>query len=225
MNSNKLPEKPLVVLIHGLHQRAWIMRPLARYLQARGYLTYELDYRSLRDAISEHSKRLNQWLTLHHSPEQPIHMVGHSLGGLVIRDFIYRYPQWQISHCVTLGTPHIGSTSADYIKKLISPLVGHAYREGLDGSTAPLPDNICLGVIAGNSPYGLGQLILSYHKRRAKLPKSRCEHDGTVYVFETRLPNAADHIVLPVSHTGMLVNHEVAVQTHHFLQHGEFNKG
>ena len=214
--------KPLVILIHGLHQRGFIMRSLSRYLKGEGYRTFELNYRSLAESVEQHSLRLNSWLTQHHTPDDPIHLVGHSLGGLVIRDFLNRYPNWQVGRCVTLGTPHVGSTSADYIKRLISPLVGKAYQAGLDGTIAPMADHICLGVIAGNSPYGLGQIFLNHPNRKANLPKSHCEHDGTVYVFETRLPNATDHIVMPVSHTGMLVNHEVAKQTAHFLAHGKF---
>lgn len=214
--------KPLVILIHGLHQRGFIMRSLSRYLKGEGYRTFELNYRSLAESVDQHSGRLDSWLAANHCPHESIYMVGHSLGGLVIRDFIHRYPRWKIERCVTLGTPHVGSTSARYVKQLISPLVGLAYENGLDGSIATLPDDICLGVIAGNSPYGLGQIFLSYHTKKLNLPKGHSEHDGTVYVFETKLPNATDHIVLPVSHTGMLVNQEVAKQTAYFLAHGEF---
>ncbi|MDO5769824.1 MAG: alpha/beta hydrolase [Psychrobacter sp.] len=218
-----MSSKPFVVLIHGLHQRGFIMQPLAKRLQTYGYRTHNHDYRSLKETIEQHSKSLNNWLMTHHNPAEAINLVGHSLGGLVIRDFIHRYPRWQIGRCVTLGTPHLGSVSADYIKQLISPLVGQAYQGGLDGTVAPLDDDICLGVIAGNSPYGLGQPFLRYHNYRQNLDSSQQEHDGTVYVSETQLPNAADHIILPVSHTGMLVNKEVARQTAYFLEHGRFD--
>jgi hypothetical protein len=43
-----------------------------------------------------------------------------------------------------------------------------------------------------------------------------------VMVSETRLPGLADHIVLPVSHSAMLVDHTVARETVHFLRHGRF---
>jgi len=215
---------PLVVLIHGLHHRAWVMRPLAKHLRAADFHTYELGYRSVRDPIAQHSQQLNNWLLLNHNPEEPIHLVGHSLGGLVIRDFIQRYPSWQIDRCVTLGTPHSGSISADYVKKLLSPFIGHAYQGGLDGTVAPLPDDICLGVIAGSSPYGLGQFFLRHHNRRNNLPENERDHDGSVYIYETRLANANDHIVLPVNHTAMLVNPQVAEQTLYFLQHGQFKR-
>jgi hypothetical protein len=47
-------------------------------------------------------------------------------------------------------------------------------------------------------------------------------NDGVARVEETRLPGMADHLVLPVSHTGMLFSAEVARQSAAFLRHGRF---
>ncbi len=47
-------------------------------------------------------------------------------------------------------------------------------------------------------------------------------NDGTVAVAETHLHGAKDHIALPVSHLGMLVSRQVAIQVVHFLQQGRF---
>lgn len=221
---SKSPQKPFVVLIHGLHQKAWIMQPLAKQLQNRGFATYQHNYYSLRDSIDKHSIALNHWFLDNHDPSIPINLVGHSLGGLVIRDFISRFPQWKIGRCVTLGTPHKGSTTARYVNKLLSPLVGNAYKNALDGQNAPLKKGVSLGVIAGNTPYGLGQIVLNYHNQKSKLSHAQCEHDGTVYVYETKLETATDHITLPVSHTGMLINQAVAEQTAYFLDHGMFKR-
>lgn len=218
------PHKPFVVLIHGLHQKAWIMQPLAMQLQSRGFATYQHNYYSLRDSIDKHSNSLNSWLLDNHDPSVAINLVGHSLGGLVIRDFISRFPQWKIGRCVTLGTPHKGSTTAKYVNNLLSPLVGNAYKNALDGQNAPLKKGLSLGVIAGNAPYGLGQIVLNYHNQKSKLSYPQCEHDGTVYVYETKLESATDHIILPVSHTGMLINQAVAEQTAYFLDHGMFKR-
>ncbi|MBF2719571.1 alpha/beta fold hydrolase [Psychrobacter sp. NG254] len=224
-----MPPKTRVILIHGLHQTAWIMRPLAKRLQAAGFDTHQFGYRSMRDGIKTNSARLNDWLENNHHPDQPIDLVGHSLGGLIIRDFVAQYPKWQIGRCVTLGTPHVGSVCADYIWRLTPAVVGRSYVDALDGTVAPLPAHITLGVIAGNRPYGMGQLFLQYHN--SKLRKSdkpplneQLVHDGTVYIEETKIEAAADHIVLLASHTGMLVNPEVAEQTRYFLEHGRFKR-
>lgn len=221
--------KTRVILIHGLHQTAWVMRPLAKRLQAAGFDTYQYSYRSMRDSIKTNSARLNHWLEKNHHPDHPIDLVGHSLGGLIIRDFVAQYPKWQIGHCVTLGTPHVGSVCADYIWRLTPAVVGRSYIDALDGTVAPLPQHVTLGVIAGNRPYGLGQMFLQYHNRKLRKSdkpplKEHLAHDGTVYIEETKIEAAADHITLPVSHTGMLVNPEVAEQTKYFLVHGVFKR-
>ena len=49
------------------------------------------------------------------------------------------------------------------------------------------------------------------------------ENDGTVAVSETRMPGATDHIVLPVSHLGMLLSARVARETGSFLTAGRFS--
>jgi hypothetical protein len=48
--------------------------------------------------------------------------------------------------------------------------------------------------------------------------------DGVVTVEETRLPGLSDHLVLPVSHSGMLISQEVARQTAAFLRDGRFER-
>ncbi|MFZ2844005.1 esterase/lipase family protein [Psychrobacter sp.] len=224
-----MQQKNRTILVHGLHQTALIMRPLAKRLQAQGLDTHQYGYRSMRDGIQTNSERLNKWLEKNHHPDQPIDLVGHSLGGLIIRDFVYHYPQWQIGRCVTLGTPHVGSICADYIWRLTPVMVGKSYVDALDGTVAPLPEHITLGIIAGNRPYGLGQVFLQYHNRKLRKADSpRLDeylvHDGTVYLKETKLDAATDHLIMPVSHTGMLVDNDVARQTGYFLQHGIFRR-
>ena len=46
--------------------------------------------------------------------------------------------------------------------------------------------------------------------------------DGTVAVAETRLDGARDHIIMPTTHTGMLISRNVAEQIGSFLRRGEF---
>ena len=48
-------------------------------------------------------------------------------------------------------------------------------------------------------------------------------HPEYLTIDETKIEAATDHIILPVSHTGMLVDKTVAAQTKHFLQHGQFD--
>ena len=218
----KSQPKPLVVLIHGLHMHAWAMRPLAKKLRKLGYECRIFGYFSVVHNFANHSYRLHRWLTKYEKPDVPIYLVGHSLGGLVIRDFLQRYPQWQITRCVTLGTPHNGSVGANNITKVMPTFVGRSYLQGLDGNAPGLKEQVELGSIAGSRSVGVANVVLPSRRKLAKLEPSLRHNDGTVFVHETQLATAKDHIVLHASHSGLLINNEVARQIHHFLQHGQF---
>mgnify|MGYP006180886023 CR=1 FL=1 len=71
-----------------------------------------------------------------------------------------------------------------------------------------------VGVIAGTRRMGFGRLLAAFDD----------EIDGTVSVPETKLPGAADHLLLPVSHTSMVLSAEVARQTAAFLKDGRFSR-
>ncbi|MDO4251514.1 MAG: alpha/beta hydrolase [Moraxella sp.] len=215
------PKQPSVILIHGLYQKDWAMRPLAHRLKQLGFVPYLYHYDSLKSPLSAHSQRLLRFIN--HAGLDRTHIIAHSLGGLVVRQFLLDHPAIQLGRIVTLGTPHQGSTVAHYVKRLIPTLIGQVYHNALDGR---LPDhqtspNVELGVIAGSKAVGIGQPFLShYHKKH---PTNDSLHDGTVLVSETRLSWAKDHIIVPASHTGMLLDLTVAKHSAYFLEHGCFD--
>lgn len=220
---NSQTDRPLTILLHGLHQTHLIMLPLANRLKQAGFIVHRYHYHSVRNPLSRHSHALHNWLCQHHNPTQPINLVGHSLGGLVIRDFIHRFDKWQIHRCVTLCTPHDGSVTASYVKKYAPFLLGNAYQNGLDGLVAQIPKDVELGVIVGNRPSGLGKIFLNHHAQKHHWHGQKCEHDGTVYAWEAQPADCDDVLILPVSHTGVLFDRQAAHQVAHFLQHGQFN--
>lgn len=208
--------------MHGLHQTRHVPFLLAQRLQKAGFSAYCHNYRSLSEPIIKHAHTLHEYLLTHHNPDEPLYMVAHSLGGLVVRQFISDYPMWRIARCVSLGTPHQGSSCATLLRHSLPFIVGRSYVGALDGTTPMPPDDIEFGTIAGIKPIGLGLPFLWYHAKR--LPQnSDMRHDGTVFVYETLLPNATDHLLLPVSHTGLLYDKTTAHQAIHFLQTGYFN--
>lgn len=210
-----------VILLHGLHMHAFAMQPLAKMLIAHGLDCHCFGYYSMMHPLSRHSERLNDWLEEHVDDNTTIHLVGHSLGGLVIRDFLHRYPNWQqqqkLGRIVTIGTPHNGSLSADRIVKILPTFIGKSYQNGLDGKSPLLIDGVEIGVIAGNKQAGLGQVIMKKDWRER-------DSDGTVFVSETQLPNATDHITLPHSHTGLIFSRIVAEQVYYFITQGKFKR-
>jgi hypothetical protein len=124
------------------------------------------------------------------------------------------FPDQRPGRIVTLGTPHVGSAAATALARygIGKWLLGESVHAGLTGELPPWNDARDLGVIAGDTSVGLGRFVAQFDSA----------NDGTVAVAETRLPNASDHLVLPVSHLGMLVSATVAKETAWFLSRGRF---
>lgn len=211
---------PPVYVVHGLHQNSWAIMPLVNKLRQHQLSAKSFRYYSLKDAIDIHAKRLHEFLMNNHPAHSPFNLVGHSLGGLVIRTFLAQYPNWQVQRVVTLGTPHNGSTTAHYAHRWLKPLIGQAYHNALDGNCLAMPSHIELGIIAGTKSFGLGLPFLYHHQRKHALLDHA--HDGTVFVFETKLACAKEHITLPVTHSALLTNQLTADLTANFLKHGQF---
>jgi hypothetical protein len=71
-----------------------------------------------------------------------------------------------------------------------------------------------VGIIAGSLSIGLGRLFAEFHE----------PSDGTLLVSETKLEGAKEHIVMPVSHTGIVFSAEATAQIAKFLKEGKFAK-
>jgi pimeloyl-ACP methyl ester carboxylesterase len=145
-----------------------------------------------------------------------VHLVGHSLGGLVILRCLARHPGLPPGRVVLLGPPCLGSQAARVAARLrigrafIGPV---ALPELLQPSVTRWLQPRELGIIAGSNPIGVARVLYT----------SSEPNDGVVAVSETKLPGATAHRVLRVSHSGMLLSSRVARMTEHFLDHGRFD--
>jgi pimeloyl-ACP methyl ester carboxylesterase len=145
-----------------------------------------------------------------------LHLVGHSLGGLVIHRFLARFPEQPPGRVVFLGTPALASRAAQSANRFVpmEPFMGRSMAEEL---LAPQERRWTharpLGIIAGTERFGVGQFLAHFEE----------DNDGTVAVSETRMPGATDHLLLPVSHLGMLISPRVAQEVGRFLTTGAFS--
>lgn len=145
----------------------------------------------------------------------PAHLVGHSLGGLVALRLAERLPEVELGRVVLLGAPVNGSLAAQNLVKwpgaawLLGDLPS---AELLQSTPRRWTRDSALGVIAGSRSVGLGRFFGHFEG----------PNDGTVAVDETRLLGASEHLVLPVSHMGMLLSEDVAQRTAAFLHTGSF---
>ena len=144
-----------------------------------------------------------------------IHLVGQSLGGVLIRALFHYFPAQRPGRIVTWGSPHQGSLAAAGLARSAFGrwMLGASIAELLAGEPARWqPPVRVLGTLSGDFPCGLGAVI-------ARLPRP---HDGVVTVAESCFAPAADARTLRVSHLGMLWSRAVVDQTCQFLRAGRF---
>lgn len=213
-NYDKASDKTVpsaLVLVHGLWYRALGLRPLAKQLQRRGYPAYLFDYPSVHGRLHAHVDALRHFILSHAST--PLHLVGHSLGGLVILRLLNEYAELPVQRVVLLGSPVRGSRVARRLQR-------QRWGRWLVGGSAELlsagvraPSQYVIGTIAGDRNIGLGRVFDHFDSG-----------DGTVALNETELSGAADRVILPVSHTGMVFSKAVVQQIDHFLRWGRFEQ-
>ena len=110
-------------------------------------------------------------------PGETVHLVGHSLGGVLALNTLKRFPETRPGRVVCLGSPLRGSLTAGL--PFGEELLGVTMREAvLSGGLTEYQGSREVTVIAGTLSVGLGLVI-------ENLPSP---NDGTVSVAETQLP-------------------------------------
>ena len=211
------PPREVVVLLHGLGHSDLAMRPLAKRLEEAGYAVRSLRYESTEKPPDALVADLDAALARCCTDAPRLHFVAHSLGGILLRAELAQRPPPQLGRVVMLAPPNHGSELADWLRgsEMLRGVMGPTASElGTDGESLPnrLPAPAYeVGVIAGSDSLNpLGSRIIPG------------EDDGTVSVESTRLEGMSDFIVLPVSHTMILVSGDVADQALAFLRTGRF---
>lgn len=206
-----------IVLVHGLWMSGFQLRILQHRLESAGnFRVVPYSYPTVSGGMSDHVRGLVE--LAHKQAVGELHFVGHSLGGLVILRALEFTDDLPPGRAVLLGTPSQGSRAAQSVARVIpfgKAILGQAMNaECIDCEPREYSGHRDVGVIAGSMGLGLGRLF-------ANLPG---DHDGTVLVEETYLPGSKDHIVLSISHTGMVFSAEVAEQASWFLRAGSFKR-
>lgn len=207
------PHQAAVVVVHGLWVNSLIMRPLAHRIERCGYVVSCFSYPSVRATLAQNAARLADFVAI--LPAVTVHFVGHSLGGLVVLKMLEQVAASREGRIVLMGTPCGGSHAARVLAKsgLGQWLLGLSMPVGEMHLAAPARYD--LGVIAGDRGLGLGRFLAP------GLPRP---NDGVVTVNETRIAGMKDHIVMRVSHSGMLFSSRAASQVCAFLTNGYFRR-
>lgn len=221
MTTEPAPPKGAVVLVHGLGRTGISMRVIAAALRKAGYPTLSPWYglrRSMPEIVEYLHPRITAFADAHPGP---LHIVTHSLGGLVSRAFIKAHRPAQLGRVVMLAPPNAGSELADFVfslgldKLILGPVGPHLRTGRADEHEGELGQvDFDLGVIAGDLP--LDPIIAPL-----LLPGA---NDGKVAVEATKIDGMRDHIVLPVQHTFMVQDSRVIEQVKAYLATGAFSR-
>ena len=212
--------KELVVLVHGFLVQGYHMMYMARELRKLGYATLVPYLPTGWKNVAACSGKLDIFLKKHRLQDfMPIHFVGHSMGGLIIRHYLSVQHVANIGRVVLMGTPNRGSPQSRYVSEHFPPMrrfceapLRDLAEPGLE-IAPPLNDPAPqIGVIIGMGP----RIILS-----GLLEDIQGPHDGLVPLQSARLPGA-EEVLLPHNHTLLNWNPRSVRLVDRFLRTGKF---
>jgi len=206
-----------VVLLHGLARTDSSMSKMDKSLTEAGYFTVNTTYPSRKYELRKLAKDVISIAVKKCGKSSKINFVTHSMGGILVRQYLSENEIENLNHVVMLGPPNKGSEIVDKLRdipgfKLINGPAGMQLGTGDMSVPNKLGSaDFSLGIIAGTNTINL---ILS-----TMLPRP---NDGKVSVESTKLDGMNDHIAMPVTHPFMVKNQKVIKQVIYFLKNGEF---
>jgi pimeloyl-ACP methyl ester carboxylesterase len=201
-----------VILVHGIWMTSLELIPLAWRLRRCGYRSRLFHYPSLRLPLMQNAARLVE--RIGQQGDTTVHLVGHSLGGLVILQALQDHPDLVRGRIVLLGSPVNGSVIARrlHAHRISRWLIGRSGEGALLGGGPRWNGKQALGTIAGTRPFGVGLLLGGLGEAS----------DGTVALSETQLAGSHQATIFHSTHFGLLFSRPVARAVCGFLREGRF---
>ena len=209
-----------VVLLHGLARTSGSMDKMQQALIEVGFETANISYPSREKGIAELANiAIPAGLEACRDRDdiEHIHFVTHSLGDILLRQYLAENDIDELGRVVMLGPPNQGSEAVASLGGVpgFDWLNGPAGRQlGKGDNSVPLqlgPADFELGIIAGNRTID-------------PITSSVLENpdDGRVSVADTQLDGMDDFVVVEHSHAFMMRMREPIELTIRFLQTGSF---
>lgn len=194
-----------VILLHGLGRTRLSLRRIERRLRQHGYRVVNLGYPSRWHPV--------EWLagyaiggalaTCAAARASRIHFVTHSLGGILVRQYLQGHRIGRLGRIVMLCPPNQGSGMAQTLKDNVL----YRYATGPAGQQ--------LGTDADSVPRRLGPIP-------GEIGIITGAKDHKVSVEHARLAGMQDFLVVPNGHTFLMNDTRVIAQVLQFLATGDF---
>lgn len=219
---------PRVILCHGLWMPTLAMLKLAHQFSAAGWIPVLFEYSTTRDPWEHTLQRLHDLVEEQGTDGVPVHLVGHSLGGLLAVRYLQTFgPLPHGGRAVCLGSPLLGShTARQLARHLWGRVALGVAATWLHTGVGACPNHTPVAMIAGCKPSGAGQML--DHLWQLQAVKAYLQpavdvtpigpHDGTVWLSETQAEGLACHLTMDCTHTGLTWNERVALACERFLR-------
>lgn len=207
------------MLLHGLARSDQSMTKMASALAAEGYDVINVGYASTKAQIDTLAAEAIGSAFAEPKARQAtrIHFVTHSMGGILVRQYLKAHSIERLGRVVMLGPPNQGSEIVDKLGDtwIFSAINGPAGRQlGTKPDSLPNqlgPATFDLGVIAGDrSINGINSLLIPG------------PDDGKVSVERTKVAGMKAHLVIHATHPYLMKNPRAIRETVHFLRKGKF---
>ena len=207
-----------VVLLHGLGRTSKSMGYIQKRLAVEGYTVFNYEYESRKSEIDSLVADFQKYLEACCSrKESDLHFVTHSLGGILVRAYLFQNKPENLGRIVMLSPPNKGSDVVDYFEEysLFKFFFGPAAAElGTSYDSFPNrlgPADFEVGIITGNRTIDpISSWIIDG------------DDDGRVSIEQAKLEGMADFMVVQVSHAYIMANPDVVNEVIYFLQNGSF---
>lgn len=218
MHNTKTHQNETVVLVPGMYSPRIAMLPMAVRLRKAGFKTRIFSNRYLLKTPAQNAQRLHAFAQ--RIDTDLIHLVGHSLGGVVIMHTLKcnaesaadnRFPTGRV---VLIASPIRGNAFAQQLNNTpwLRWILGRSIKDGVLEASPTERNGRQVGIISCSVPIGFGALLY----------KPEGVYDGLVRQSETVLDEAKDSVCVPQSHTLVLFSKLGSKLTESFLQRGEF---
>jgi len=221
--ANNTSESPTsiecVILLHGLARTSSSMNDLQGELIEAGFVVAKIDYPSRKFTVEQlAAPAIEKGLKLcQEQGAQKNHLVSHSMGGILFRQYVSDNGAEQFARTVMLAPPNKGSEAVDALRDVpgFDFLNGPAgLQMGTDNTSLPLklgPATSDVAVIAGT--FSINLMLSTF------LPDP---DDGKVSVESSRLDGMCAHLQVHVSHPFIMEDEEVMSETINYLKTGRF---
>jgi len=208
-----------VVLLHGLIRTSSAMKRLEWAFEEQGYRVINITYpctklpiediaaTTLADILKERIQ----------DPTVKVHFVTHSLGGIVLREYLSNNQMTNLGRVVMIAPPNHGSELVDKFRKwpFFEFFTGPAGQQlGTNPESVPKrlgPARFDLGVIAGD------RTLNPFYSWFIPGPD-----DGKVSVASTKLEGMDDFLIVHYSHTYLPWRKQVVKACVQFIEEGQF---